>query len=643
MNKPGKIAYRTDIDGLRALAVTLVVLFHAGFGFKGGYVGVDVFFVISGYLITSIIVAQQEAGTFRLARFWQRRIRRILPASLLVVFTTLIAGYFLYLPEDLKQLSESAIYQQFFMANVYFWHDSGYFAAPSEIKPLLHTWSLAVEEQFYLIFPLCMAVSQRISKKKLASLLFLGFCISFGLSVYFVQDHPGATFYSLPTRAWELLLGCLLAVIKLPVGMRKWQSTLIGMLGLVGILYPGIYYNSQTVFPGAAALLPCLGAMALMESGRQGSYGVPWLLSLKPVVFVGKISYSLYLWHWPLLAFQTYWFGNEVSSFYRAIVVLCSFGLAVISYYFVEKTFRDNARSGSLSFQKVVASVLVVTFGVCVVSLYGVFSGGAPGRCPQSVHRVLADVERPEHLLVLDRDALACDEDDLPFIGSVGDPSAPDFLIWGDSHARAVVPVFDIVANELGMSGVVACRSGVPPLAGDLRSFSSNSRLAWNNSVLNYVERNQVRHVLLVSRWDNVAKSFPGNDFRDSVRETILALRSNGAQVWIMAQVPEQEHSFGRGIALAAWANWPMPLGGALADYRLARERSMGSFVGVGVDLLDPLPYCFTEQGRSVVAGGGRAFYRDGDHLSGQGAVTLLKPLAEKFLNHVHESIVSEK
>ena len=214
--------YRPDVDGLRAVAVTLVLLFHAGLGFSGGFIGVDVFFVISGFLITGLILKEQESGKFSLANFWVRRIRRIIPAATVVVVAVLVAGFFILLPRDYEDLGKSAIAQQLMLSNVYFWRNTGYFDGPADLKALLHTWSLAVEEQFYLGYPFLMMLLHRFGRKvTVGALTFLGVG-SLIVSVYGVEHHPSATFFLLPTRAWELLIGGLICFLPKPTRVPSW-------------------------------------------------------------------------------------------------------------------------------------------------------------------------------------------------------------------------------------------------------------------------------------------------------------------------------------------------------------------------------------------------------------------------------------
>src|SRR4051812_27608716 len=303
------IPYRPEIDGLRAIAVAAVVLFHLQLGCPGGYVGVDVFLVISGFLITSLIWTRLEDGTFTFAEFWERRARRIVPALAAVTIATLAAGWFMLLPADFKSLGKDAASQALFAANIRYWLDTGYFAAAADEKPLLHTWSLAIEEQFYVLMPLALWVvfrARAAKKRELAIALLLGCLVaSFALSAYGVVHYSSSTFYLLPTRAWELLLGGVLSFM--PAAHERLRARagreLAELFGLALIAWAAVAYTPKTPFPGIAALMPTGGAAILIWAASQkrgeASTTVETLLASRPVVLVGLMSYSIYLWHWP--------------------------------------------------------------------------------------------------------------------------------------------------------------------------------------------------------------------------------------------------------------------------------------------------------------------------------------------------------
>jgi peptidoglycan/LPS O-acetylase OafA/YrhL len=341
------VSYRPDIDGLRAIAVLSVVFCHAGVGLPGGYVGVDVFFVISGYLITSLILKELKQETFSLADFWERRIRRILPALVAVTIAALLAGWFLLMPEAYASLGKSVAALALLISNVQFWRDTGYFEAAAEEKPLLHTWSLAVEEQFYLFVPVFLLLLARTSRlHRAVALLTLAMIVSFGLSIYGTHRHPDATFYLLPSRAWELFVGALLAFV--PIGWLTGSTRckeLAAALGLALILIPCVLYDQSTRFPGLAAVPPVLGTALLIWSGNTSTAGLPITnrcLTWRPFVAVGLISYSLYLWHWPLLAFARSQSISPLSYIDRFQLIAASLLIGAISWRYVELPFRSR-------------------------------------------------------------------------------------------------------------------------------------------------------------------------------------------------------------------------------------------------------------------------------------------------------------
>lgn len=303
---PQPPAYRADIDGLRGIAVLSVMLFHAGVpGFGGGFVGVDVFFVISGFLITQLILADCEAGRFSFRRFYERRVRRLLPALLLVMGASFVAGLFVLSPGEMRDFSVSAIAAVTFVSNVYFWRTSGYFEQAAELKPLLHTWSLAIEAQFYIAFPILLLALRRYGHRVLLTGLIVALVVSLLVAQGLVTRKPVAAFFSLPTRAWELALGAVLAVL-LENKASRWAAPAkpdaLAFLGLGLIAISVVAFNARTAVPGFPALIPTMGAGLVILAGRDSRI-VSRLLTWKPLLILGLASYSAYLWHHPLLAF----------------------------------------------------------------------------------------------------------------------------------------------------------------------------------------------------------------------------------------------------------------------------------------------------------------------------------------------------
>jgi peptidoglycan/LPS O-acetylase OafA/YrhL len=361
--------YRKEIDGLRALAVIPVVLFHAGFDtFSGGYAGVDVFFVISGYLITSIILAQKQAGTFKLLHFYERRARRILPALFLVMFACLPLAWVWLVPTDMKFFSQSLVAVIGFASNIFFWAKSGYFDAASELKPLLHTWSLAVEEQYYLLFPVFLVAVWRYGRGPILAMLAIMACASLLFAQWSSTDAQASGFYLLPGRAWELLIGVLAAfcLAREPAIVYKTQLRQFGsLLGLFLIGYAVFVFDKDTPFPSFYALLPTIGtALIILFATAQTLVGR--VLGHKVLVGIGLISYSTYLWHQPLFAFARHRTLDEPGKLVLGSLALGAVILAWFTWKYVETPFRNGrnfSRKQIFSYAGACA-VLLLLFGL---------------------------------------------------------------------------------------------------------------------------------------------------------------------------------------------------------------------------------------------------------------------------------------
>ncbi|HEV2453606.1 MAG TPA: acyltransferase, partial [Verrucomicrobiae bacterium] len=351
----------------------LVVLYHTELGFSGGYIGVDVFFIISGYLITSIILNDIYNEKFRILNFWERRVRRILPGLVAVVSTCLVTGWFMFFPADYMSLGRSVLCQSLLISNLFFWKTTGYFSTTST-QPLLHTWSLALEEQFYILFPFLLLALAKFANRKFIGAL-IGFTlISFVVGVCATYCRPTAGFYLLPARAWELSLGASLAALPNPSQTTKWIDESLSWAGLFGILFAALIYDKNTPFPGFAALVPCIGAALIIWTNSSSITFVGRMLSLRPLVWIGLISYSLYLWHWPVLIFTNYWDQGQ-PSFTRGLgVVFLSLALAIVTWKIIETPFRKRlvfpGRASVFTFAGVALATLFVA-GHWIYSAYG--------------------------------------------------------------------------------------------------------------------------------------------------------------------------------------------------------------------------------------------------------------------------------
>lgn len=363
--------YRPEVDGLRALAVALVVAFHAGSQWlPGGYGGVDVFFVISGYLIASIILREKAEGRFTYANFYNRRIRRIIPALLLMVTVSVPLAWITMMPQDLAAYGRSLPWPLLFAANIYFWRNTDYFAEAAELQPLLHTWSLGVEEQFYIFAPFILLIALRwLGMKWLGWLILLGIVLSLALALMLVGPSPFASFYLLPTRAWELLIGIWIAVRGGTLRMRVTHSGLRGalsMTGLVLILGAGVIASGKTSFPDLNAYLSTIGAALVLLFADRGTW-THAVLAWRPMVLLGLVSYSFYLWHYPMFVFWWQWTAGTPESEWMFIPILAALLLAAVSWRVVEQPCRDAAK---VAIKPLLASIIAISAIPIAASFY---------------------------------------------------------------------------------------------------------------------------------------------------------------------------------------------------------------------------------------------------------------------------------
>lgn len=495
--------YRSEIDGLRALAVVPVILFHAGFElFSGGFVGVDVFFVISGYLITSILISELEDDRFSLLGFYDRRARRILPALFFVILVCLPMAWAWMLPEQLIDFAKSLIAVSFFVSNVLFWRESDYFAAEAEEKPMLHTWSLAVEEQYYLIFPVLLMLTWRFGKAPVFWML-VGFsAISLALSEWGWRNEPTANFYLAPTRAWELFAGSLAAFITRKHGVRN--NDLLAALGLGLILFSIFFYDKSTPFPSLYALVPVLGVVLILLFGGSETLPARWVLSTRICVGIGLISYSAYLWHQPLFAFARIRLLHEPSWSVMLALSALSLCLAVLSWRFVEQPFRGK---GALcSSQRAIFSFSLTGLAALIaMGVWGLRSEGLPQRVPAGALQ-MAEYGRDQ-----DPYAGRCAfflNDPMP-VHPV--PECSDFLrqgqadvmFIGDSHSQAITHQAQLALRQREIGSYAVSYSGCPGLPGFYRvDLGPNHRCDnYNQDMLDYARSAGIKTLVITSRF----------------------------------------------------------------------------------------------------------------------------------------------
>lgn len=429
--QPSKIAYRADIDGLRALAIVPVVLFHAGIElFRGGFVGVDVFFVISGFLITTGLL--QDAS---ITRFYERRLRRILPALIVMMFVSTIAALFILLPGDLIAFGKSMGSALLFGSNVYFWRQSGYFATITETWPLLHTWSLGVEEQFYIFFPLCILALGRWRRRALPIAIVAMMAASLWAAQFLVGNMKGVmAFYLMPSRAWELLLGSLLATGAVPAIRNRMAGAIAALAGVAMILFSVLTYSAGTPFPGVSAIPPVLGSALIIWAGQNGEHGLSPILGAAPLRAIGLISYSLYLWHWPILAFVRYAAIDPITPVVATFAVAASVAAAYLSWRYVERPFRHLSSRSRIWGWSAIAGGVMASASVALI-----VSHGFPQRFSPAIVALNADQD----------DSWRCGPASFVRLGAYyacaidlpsRDVRQADVILWGDSHAQMYVP-----------------------------------------------------------------------------------------------------------------------------------------------------------------------------------------------------------
>ena len=383
--------YRKDIDGLRAIAVLSVIAFHAHPSlFRGGFIGVDVFFVISGYLMGSLIIKDVSMGKFSIVSFYERRIRRIFPALAFMILVTSLLAYYCLLPSELMDYGRSVIAATFSFSNIYFDHTLNYFHRAAPTIPLLHTWSLAVEEQFYVFLPIFIIIAYRIWPTKLWLFLVAATLVSFGLSTYGTFADRTSAYYLLQSRAWELLLGTLVSLNSFPhVKAAIWRNA-ASLTGVALVIVSVFCFSPSTIFPGFAALMPCTGAALIIVAGRWGASQAGHMLSWRPLVFVGQISYSLYLWHWPLIVFmrmsELFPLGRRVPHM-TALAVFATTIVATLSWKYVEAPFRSGpARPSRMRLFEIAGAAAVV---LAAIGLSAIASRGVPARYSTQANTML--------------------------------------------------------------------------------------------------------------------------------------------------------------------------------------------------------------------------------------------------------------
>lgn len=659
-------AYRNDIDGLRAVAVALVVLFHFGAG-GGGFVGVDIFFVISGFLIGGIIDREAQAGQFSLLRFYERRVRRIFPALFAVLAVTAVAASLWFYPADYTRFAQSAGAAALFWSNVHFFLTAGYWDVASASKPLLHTWSLAVEEQFYLVFPLILVAIRRWSTgRRLRVLAVLGL-VSFVASIVAVKMAPEAAFYLAPFRFWEFLIGAALAILPnlsspafgRSAGDDKFFLSVTAFLGLVLIAISVFTLQKGGNFPGLGAVLPCVGAVLIIAAGPEN--GVSRLLSWRPIVFLGLISYSLYLWHWPVWVFANHLLARTPSHAEAAGLAVLTFVLSVLSWKFVEQPFR---RKNAVARGPLFAMAGVAMTVVCVFAGVVLHAKGFPDRFDAKIAKIVAQ-EAPRDAIKDHCFGIQPKDVSVRHLCGIGaEKKMATFLLWGDSHAEAIEPAIVEIAKRHGRRGLFAGSPSCLPLVGVDRYDVPQCR-AFNDAVLQMLLRHkEITTVILMGRWGKAAQGTAygieghgfvaiGDDearaqkpadnaaiFARGVERTVAALRADGRQVILVGPVPEIGFTVPQVLAKLTQEHREKTVIAPPAEKFFAREAEVLPLFEAmaqkdGVYTVFPHDF-LCQSGRCAVRNNGIPLYRDEHHLSEYGAMKL-EPLLAKVIEPLFE------
>ena len=646
------LTYRPDVDGLRGVAISAVVLFHAHCsGAGGGFAGVDVFFVISGFLIATWVEHLAARRADWVAEFYRRRILRLLPAATVLIVLIFPLTVWLLIPLDLEAFGRSVTATSLLSANVFFWHEAGYFASPSATKPLLHMWSLAVEQQFYLLYPVVVLAAKRLRISLVQTLAAL-LATSLAFCLWTTIHNPGVAFYWTPLRLWELLLGSLLALRPLPLPASRGARSAIAWAGIAMIITAVMALDRNVAWPGYAAALPCLGTALLIWVGQDRTVRTIRILGWRPLAGLGLISYSLYLWHWPLLALARYWKIEALAPSETTAVVILGLALSAASWRWVEQPARNAGRH--VSSRRVFVSAAVALTGVAGLGAAAFLEEGWPGRIPDYGRYLAARADRTEP---------KCPDKTVERLNSAqcalgsGDATEVRFIVWGDSHAGAVSAAFDEIGRQLGWSGRLATSSGCPPLIGDTRAGRQHDvRCPQLRAAMNEMLKPGMT-IFLVAYWnrylygglravgqpegetpDAIATAQLHVEIESRLRETLRDINRHGAHAVMLGPMPE----FAAAVPdlllrRPGMTRIAAPLVERRSAYTIAMLERLASEEGATyLDLLPALcdhKYCYGALGTKVL-------FWDDDHLSKSGARYLIPTILPAFKTKFQHPII---
>ncbi|WAC48576.1 acyltransferase family protein [Asticcacaulis sp. SL142] len=652
--------YRPEIDGLRALAILPVIFGHAGFSlFSGGFVGVDVFFVISGYLITRILADEIAEGRFSLLKFYERRVRRIAPALILVMVVSIPFAWFTMLPEEFRDFGQSLIAVNLFLSNVFFLGESGYFEGAAEYKPFLHTWSLAVEEQFYLLFPLVLFAIWRFARRYLMAILGVAALISLIWAEYNWRHDPNATFYLLPSRAWELLAGALLALGMqnqggergypplvargLQLMMRPDVRQVLSLAGLAMIITPILVIEHFIPWPGLLTLIPVSGAMLVIGFARDGTWAYR-ILTQPFFVGIGLISYSAYLWHQPVFVFARLLSPDGVSTKGYIVLTVLSLGLAYLTWRYIEQPFRKGLK---LPKRQLFAGAAACAMGLVAVGLTLHATGGLPQRLSAEERMISAG---NEYTSPYGKDCLNRIPTSFDSYCQFGDTSGRTVAVVGDSMSTEVSWKLaeHLTGQPIGMQQFTW--TGCPPFAGLIRREDPEPCAKFHTKAHQYIlESKNIDTVIVVSNWADYFSCPEARQCYTSAERPELvrgrreperaaaigavmdrefdAYLKAGKKIIVVYPIPQMSHHVPRYMfssIKSARRNHDLP-GLSLEDHlkrtRVARGLLDRQVIKSGVTFYDPAQrLCSTSSEGCASEKGGKPLYYDNLHLNGYGA-----------------------
>ena len=640
--------YRRDIDGLRAVAVLAVVLYHLGFTpFKGGFVGVDVFFVISGYLITLSILNDLDKNRFTIEYFYIKRIRRIIPALFTVTLFTAVAGWWILPLSELKEFAKSIVSVATFTSNIFFWKNSDYFAVASELKPLLHTWSLGIEEQFYMFYPLLISwILLKKSQKLLIVILSVLTGLSFLWSISpWMINNPIDNFYLPFGRFWELLAGALLGFGHHRYNLKRvvFNNHILALFAISVIIYS--INTTDTYFLAFNLLNPVIATLLVLHTGRYNQSGIIYhMLTSAFMRYIGLISYSLYLWHWPILALTRNLTTGEFSTLEKTVLLLITVLISSASYHYIEQPFRRGRAYTIVSFKSAFFAISFLI--VSGLSIY-IWTHLRQSKIPKINHNCF---HKQETL----NSTKSCSFGELE--------SDKIFLLFGDSHANAIYPVFKKMAQEYGYRGIVAILEGCPPLFGvhredtGLTASSCDGSFAKNVENFLYQNSTSIEKVFIVGRWSlyengwikngRVMKAthFISDDtisaktskesrhvLKKAIQNSIQKIRKMGIDVIVIVPPPALNVDINRrfGVIPTKKEEYEKSIEHINKIVKQMIKRDKNITLINPVKLFCPNRYCLLYKDK-------KALYIDDNHLSTEGAYIykpLLKPIFEKGEN----------